>query len=205
MKLNTNFNQFKKNYFNKKNQIVFNKIKCKDLSIFENIINNLLIFPNSFIFESVEGGKTRGRYTFVGIEPDKIWNFLKNSVFLKENSKNKKVSNKPYTYIKKLVKQFNFTLPSGLPPMSAVLAGYFSYDVIRYIEKIPNKCRDDLKIPDIRILRPTYMVVHDNLKKEIFFIANCFADQKIPDLNFKFKEIKNRLNMMKNFSFFNVF
>ena len=82
MKLNTNFNQFKKNYFNKKNQIVFNKIKCKDLSIFENIINNLLIFPDSFIFESVEGGKTRGRYTFVGIEPDKIWNFLKNSVFL---------------------------------------------------------------------------------------------------------------------------
>ena len=205
MKLNTNFNQFKKNYFNKKNQIVFNKIKCKDLSIFENIINNLLIFPDSFIFESVEGGKTRGRYTFVGIEPDKIWNFLKNYVFLKEYSKNKKVSNKPYTYIKKLVKQFNFTLPSGLPPMSAVLAGYFSYDVIRYIEKIPNKCRDDLKIPDIRILRPTYMVVHDNLKKEIFFIANCFADQKIPDLNFKFKEIKNRLNMMKNFSFFNVF
>ncbi len=205
MKLNTNFNQFKKNYFNKKNQIVFNKIKCKDLSIFENIINNLLIFPDSFIFESVEGGKTRGRYTFVGIEPDKIWNFLKNSVFLKENSKNKKVSNKPYAYIKKLVKQFNFKLPGGLPPMSAVLAGYFSYDVIRYIEKIPNKCRDDLKIPDIRILRPTYMVVHDNLKKEIFFIANCFADQKIPDLNFKFKEIKNRLNMMKNFSFFNIF
>ena len=79
MKLNTNFNQFKKNYFNKKNQIVFNKIKCKDLSIFENIINNLLIFPDSFIFESVEGGKTRGRYTFVGIEPDKIWNFLKNN------------------------------------------------------------------------------------------------------------------------------
>ena len=68
------------------------------------------------------------------------------------------------------MKQFNFTLPSGLPPMSAVLAGYFSYDVIRYIEKIPNKCRDDLKIPDIRILRPTYMVVHDNLKKEIIFL-----------------------------------
>ena len=108
MKLNTNFNQFKKNYFNKKNQIVFNKIKCKNFSVFENIINNWLIFPDSFIFESVEGGKTRGRYTFVGIEPDKIWNFLKNSVFLKENSKNKKVSNKPYAYIKKLVKQFKY-------------------------------------------------------------------------------------------------
>ena len=67
------------------------------------------------------------------------------------------------------MKQFNFKLPGGLPPMSAVLAGYFSYDVIRYIEKIPNKCRDDLKIPDIRILRPTYMVVHDNLKKVLCF------------------------------------
>mgnify|MGYP001319707137 FL=1 len=47
------------------------------------------------------------------------------------------------------------------------------------------------------------MVVHDNLKKEIFFIANCFSDKKISDLNFRFKEIKNRLNMMKNFCFFN--
>ena len=37
--------------------------------------------------------------------------------------------------------------------MSSMLVGYFSYDIIRYIENIPNRCVDDLKIPDVRIMR----------------------------------------------------
>ena len=59
------------------------------------------------------------------------------------------------------------------------MVGYFSYDIIRYIEKIPDKCIDDLKIPDVRIVRPQTLIIHDNLKKKIFFIINCFADEKI--------------------------
>jgi len=57
--------------------------------------------------------------------------------------------------------------------------GYFSYDIIRYIEKVPDKCSDDLKIPDIRLLRPKTIIIHDNLLKKIYFIVNCFADEKI--------------------------
>ena len=52
--------------------------------------------------------------------------------------------------------------------MSAMLVGYFSYDIIRYIENIPDKCEDDLKIPDVRMIRPKSLVIYDNLKKNIF-------------------------------------
>ena len=45
---------------------------------------------------------------------------------------------------------FKFTLPKHMPPMSMMLNGYFGYDSIRYIEKIPDNCKDDLKIPDIK-------------------------------------------------------
>ena len=38
-------------------------------------------------------------------------------------------------------------IPKQLPSMASMLVGYFSYDVIRYIEKIPNSCRDGLNIP----------------------------------------------------------
>ena len=48
--------------------------------------------------------------------------------------------------------------------MASMLVGYFSYDVIRYIEMIPDKCEDDLKIPDIRISRPKNLIIYDNLK-----------------------------------------
>ena len=43
----------------------------------ENIINNFLLKKNSFIFESVEKRRIRGRYTIIGADPDKIWEFRK--------------------------------------------------------------------------------------------------------------------------------
>ena len=49
--------------------------------------------------------------------------------------------------------------------MSSMLVGYFSYDIIRYIEKIPDRCKDDLRIPDVRLSRPKNLVIYDNLKK----------------------------------------
>ena len=75
------------------------------------------------------------------------------------------------------------------------MSGYFSYDIIRYIENIPNKCKDDLKIPDARLLRPKTLIIHDNVKKKIFYIINCFADEKIRNYESKYalirKEIEN--------------
>ena len=63
--------------------------------------------------------------------------------------------------------------------MSSMLVGYFSYDVIRYMEKIPDRCKDDLKIPDIRLSRPKNLVIYDNVKKKIFYIENVYSDTKI--------------------------
>ena len=74
-----------------------------------------------------------------------------------------------------------------------MLSGYFSYDTIRYIEKIPNKCKDDLNLPDVRILRPRVLIIHDNLKKKIFFIINVFKDEKITNYKKKYSEIKKEL------------
>ena len=74
-----------------------------------------------------------------------------------------------------------------------MLAGYFSYDIIRYIEKIPDTCLDDLKLPDSRIMRPRILIIHDNLKKKIYFIYNCYLDEKIKDYSLKYNEIINEL------------
>ncbi len=73
------------------------------------------------------------------------------------------------------------------------MSGYFSYDIIRYIENIPNKCKDDLKIPDARLLRPRTLIIHDNVKKKIFYIINCFADEKINNYESKYRSIKKEI------------
>ena len=59
-------------------------------------------------------------------------------------------------------------MPKKIPKMSSMLVGYFSYDIIRYIEKIPDNCIDDVKIPDVRIFRPQNLIIYDNFEKKNF-------------------------------------
>ena len=77
MKLNVGLKEFKKTYNQKRNQILYYKIKSKNSLEIENLINNFLEDKNSFIFESVEKGKIKGRYTIFGKGPDKYGSSIK--------------------------------------------------------------------------------------------------------------------------------
>tara|TARA_Y100000590_G_scaffold104485_1_gene118903 strand:- start:4693 stop:6159 length:1467 start_codon:yes stop_codon:yes gene_type:complete len=199
MKINTSLYNLKKKHKSKKNQIIFHQLSYSNNNIIENIINNFLLKKNSFIFESVEKRKIRGRYTILGADPDKIWEFNKKKIYIFENNKKKRIIKKsPYKFLKKLIEDFNFPLPKNLPPLCSLLVGYFSYDIIRYIEKVPDKCSDDLNIPDIRLIRPKTIIIHDNLKKKIYFILNCFADEKIVNYEEYYKQQIEYLYILKN-------
>ena len=205
MNINTSLINFKKKHKNRKNQVLFLKASCKKNNIIENIINKYLNQKNTFIFESVEKQRIRGRYTIIGGDPDIVWEFNKNKIYIIKNNKRKIVKSNPYTFLKKTIENFNFPSPRNLPPICSLLAGYFSYDVIRYIEKIPNKCLDDLKIPDIRLLRPKTIIIYDNLLKNIFFIRNCYADEKIGNYEKYYSQEIKILYHLKNLSFnFNI-
>jgi len=203
MNINTNLSNFIKKHRYKKNQVIFHKTSCKNNKVIENIINNFLTQKNSFIFESVEKRRIRGRYTIIGADPDKIWDFNKNEITLIDNNKKKNIKKNPYTFLKKLISNFNFELPKNLPQICTLLVGYFSYDIIRYIEKIPNTCKDDLKIPDVRLIRPKTIIIHDNLDKKIYFIINCFADQKIKNYKKYYDQQIQKIKFLKNLTFNN--
>jgi len=192
--LNRNFKDFKFQHKRNINQIIYTSRNTKDDREVLNLINNFLTEKNSFIFESVEKGKIRGRYTIFGKNPDKIWEFNNENSYLFTNTTKKKIKGKPDKIIEKLIEDFKFKTPAGLPPICSLISGYFSYDSIRYIEKIPNKCRDDLKLPDVRLLRPRTLVIHDNLKKKIFYIVNIFKDEKISNYKVKYLEIESEIN-----------
>jgi len=83
--------------------------------------------------------------------------------------------------------------------MASMLVGYFSYDIIRYLEKIPNKCKDDLKIPDVRLSRPRNLVIYDNFKKKIHYIENVYADTKIKNYKETYQAIVKKFELFKNF------
>ena len=199
MRINTSFNEFKKKHSKKKHQILFKSFKCNDYYKVENLYKFLLAEKNSFIFESVEKGTIRGRYTIIGLNPDKIWDINNNIITLSANGKKIKIKTNPLNYINKLIKNFKIEMPNQLPSMASMLVGYFSYDIIRYIEKIPNKCIDDLKIPDVRISRPKNLIIYDNLKKKIYYIENVYADTKIKSYRETYESIIKKFELYENF------
>ena len=192
--INRNFNNFKFQHKRKQNQVLFFSQKINKDEEVLNLINNFLTEKNSFVFESVEKGIIKGRYTIFGKNPDKIWEFNNKKAY-KVNNLNKKklIKGNPKKILENLVENFKFKTPKSLPPICTLLSGYFSYDIIRYIEKIPNTCKNDLNLPDVRLMRPKVLIIHDNLKKKIFFIINVFKDEKITNYRKTYEQIKNDL------------
>ena len=199
MKINIGLNQYKKAHLKKNHQILFRSKTCKDYLKVENLFKFLLAEKNSFIFESVEKGKIRGRYTIIGLNPDKTWDVFKNTITIISNGKKNKIKTDPLDYINKLIENFKIKIPKNLPSMSSMLVGYFSYDIIRYVEKIPDNCKDDLKIPDIRLSRPRNLVIYDNLKKKIFYIENVFSDTKIKNYKENYESIIRKFDLFEDY------
>ena len=194
MIVNRGFKEFKFRHRSKKNQIIYTSKNINNDKEVINLIDNFLSEKNSFIFESVEKGKIKGRYTIFGRNPDKIWEFNNSNSYLIKDKKKVRLKEKPQKIIESIIENFKFDVPPGLPPISSLISGYFSYDSIRYIENIPNSCKDDLKMPDVRLLRPRTLIIHDNFKKKIFYIINIFKDEKIKNYQKKYSDIKSDLS-----------
>ena len=199
MKLSISLNKFKKNHQTKSNQTVYFSQNCKDYTFVENLYKFILVKKNSFIFESVEKGKIRGRYTIIGFNPDKIFNIENGRVTIDNFKKKKIIKTNSLNYLENLVKNFKVKSSRKLPRMSSMLVGYFSYDIIRLIEKIPNNCKKDINIPDIRLMRPKNLIIYDNFKKKIFFIRNIFNDEYIDNYKFKYNSIITTFKELLNF------
>ena len=106
MRINISFKDFQKKHLKKSNQILFKSFSCKNYFKVENLFKFLLAEKNSFIFESVEKGFIRGRYTIIGLNPDKIWDINNNVITLKANEKRVKIKANPLKYLNKLIEDF---------------------------------------------------------------------------------------------------
>ncbi len=201
--LNISLGKFRSQYLRQLNQVLYFSLNTNGIYEIDNLINNFLLEKNSFIFESIEKGFIKGRYTIFGKNPDKIWEFNNNNCKLFEKKKIKILKGNPKQNIENIIENFKFNIPKELPPISSLISGYFSYDIIRYIENIPNKTINDLKIPDSRILRPRNLIIHDNFRKKLFFIVNVFKDEKIKNFKIKYDEIVNQIKEMVFLSNYN--
>ena len=87
--LNVDLKNFKKKHKRKNNQIIYYCAQTNGLNEINNLINNFLNEKNSFVFESVEKGVIKGRYTIFGKNPDKHWEFNNKNIYYTYKNKKK--------------------------------------------------------------------------------------------------------------------
>ena len=135
--------------------------------------------PYSFLLESVEGGSTLGRYSIIGTRPDFLWRCKKGVVETNNGSSPDWTADKTENAVQSLkdaVKSSSVdNVSEELPPMCASgLFGYIGYDMVRLIEDIPDTNPDDLGVPDSILMRPSILVIFDNVKKQICIVAPVY-------------------------------
>jgi anthranilate synthase component 1 len=136
----------------------------------------------NFLLESVEGGETQGRYSFIGTNPDLIWTCRDNQAFINRNPIAQpdnfvKETQKPFDSLTAIREQSLFAVPEGLPPHVATLIGYIGYDMIRLVEKLPSQKKEPHDTPDSILMRPSLIVIMDNVKNQLSLIAPLYADR----------------------------
>ncbi len=124
---------------------------------------------NSFLFESVEGGEIRGRYSFIGLKPDLIWRCHGARAEINRRARVDPNAFEPCAEealdsLRALIAESVIDLPPGLPPMSAGLVGYMGYDTVRLMEHLPDENPDTLGLPDGLFVRPTVIAIFDSIE-----------------------------------------
>ncbi|WP_420723957.1 anthranilate synthase component I [Hwanghaeella sp. LZ110] len=139
---------------------------------------------DAFLFESVEGGAIRGRYSFVGMKPDLIWR-----CFGDKAQVNRRALIDPDAFeahslptldsLRSLHKECEMEMPDSLPPMAAGLVGYMGYDCVRLVEPFPDENKDVLEVPDGIFIRPTLVAVFDSIEDIVTFVTPVRPDPEI--------------------------
>ena len=129
--------------------------------------------PEAFLLESVEGGEHVGRYTFIGISPYKKMVARGRQIEVEEGRKRRHFEGDIFEELKRVLCGHTPARLAGLPPFTAGAVGFFSYDVVRLIEKLPELAKDELGIPDACLMFFDQVVAFDHVKKEILLIATA--------------------------------
>jgi anthranilate synthase component 1 len=129
--------------------------------------------PEAFLLESVEGGEHVGRYTFIGIDPYKKITARGRQITVEEGRKRKNFEGDIFEELKRALAGHRPARVAGLPPFTAGAVGFFAYDVVRLIEKLPDLAADELGVPDACLMFFDQVLAFDHVKKEILLIATA--------------------------------
>ena len=184
MKVEPSFSEFAARYQNAEPQLVSTRLIADLETPVAAMLKLAADKPYSFLLESVEGGAVRGRYSIIGLDPDVLWraNGNKseiNEAPLKDASSFRLCKGSTLDALRDLLAASRLEIPHTLPPMSAGVFGYLSYDTVRLVERLPAVKPDPIGVPDAHLMRPTIMVIFDAVKDEMTIVTTVRPQKRI--------------------------
>jgi anthranilate synthase component 1 len=151
--------------------------------------------PEAFLLESVEGGEHVGRYTFIGVQPYKKMVARGTQITVREGRRERSFTGDIFEELKRALSGHTPARLAGLPPFTAGAVGFFSYDVVRQIERLPSLAKDELGMPDACLMFFDQVLAFDHVKKEIHLMVT--ADLTRESREGAYERAVRRLNKME--------
>jgi len=136
--------------------------------------------PECFMLESVEGGERVGRYTFIGVRPYKKIVSQGTTIEVTEGARTTSFEGDVFTLLKEALQGHQPARLPELPPFTAGAVGFFAYDVVRQIERLPSLAKDDLEMPDACLMFFDEVLAFDNVRKAILLIVTADLSRHKP-------------------------
>ena len=134
----------------------------------------------SFLFESVEGGDKWARYSFLGIAPSIVLRSKgRNVEIIRSDGESETLTGDPILVLRDLLSCYKPVSSEDLPRFHGGAVGYFGYDMVRFIENIPDTSPDDLKLWDSIYMVMDTVLAFDNVTSKVKIISNAY----VPDIN----------------------
>ncbi len=157
----------------------------------------------SFLLESVEGGEKIARYTFAGANPEEIFRYAGGACVLESHNRIVWEERDPVTFLRARMERFRPVRLPGLPPLVAGAIGYFSYDMVRLIERIPKRLRDDIGLYDAQLMFYQGIIAFDHVQHRLWIVRNVYTDGEgslRAKYNAAVREIRNTRELLEQTS-----
>ncbi len=133
----------------------------------------------SYLLESVEGGEHMGRYSFLGSRPSLVIESKDKTISIRRGDEVEtfQTEDDPIKEIKRIMDKFRFVKVKGLPRFSGGLVGYMGYDMVRFIENIPDENAEDFDIPDMQFVLTDTILIFDHVDHKIKVVSNAMVEE----------------------------
>src|SRR5215207_840969 len=127
---------------------------------------------NVFLLESAEAAERFGRYSFLGFDPKRTLSYRNGIYTIVDADGVREVAAKdPFSGLAELVGKKSVAPLPNLPAFVGGAVGYFSYDAVRYLERLPDAPPDDLHLPEAYFAITNTLIVFDHLRHKVLVIS----------------------------------